>query len=75
MKAVSAGSRAGWALRGLRGLHGAWLQIQKIKAELARQTERSVIPVEGRALFRAPESLIGIVRLGENEGYESRRDH
>lgn len=47
-----------------------------IKAELARQIERRrVIPVEGRALFRAPESLMGIVCLGDNEGYESRRDN
>lgn len=71
VKAVSAGSRAGWTFRGLRGLHGAWLQIQKIKAELARQR----VTVERRALFRAPESLTGIVRLGDKEGYESRRDH
>ena len=25
-------------------------------------------------MFRAPESLMGIVHLGENEGYGSRRD-
>lgn len=31
VKALSAESRAGWALRGLGGLHGAWLQIQKTK--------------------------------------------